>query len=86
VVRNQQVNTAVVDLTVLAIGTDLTSCIAFNDTGSAIWSLLSEPRTANEIANDLMPNFNDEREIIYKDTINFLTSLLDMNFIIVAGK
>jgi hypothetical protein len=53
-----------------------------NPIGTAIWSLLAEPMTADEITNLLMTAFPDlERNSIESDLQNLIAELLSRNLL-----
>lgn len=53
-----------------------------NETASAIWSVLAEPRELDEVCNLLRQEFHGEHDVIRSEIQGFITALVDRKLLL----
>lgn len=61
---------------------DLKAIFSFNETGARIWELIDEKKTVSDIAKVICKEFNQEKDKVQKDAVEFITQLKDLKFVI----
>ena len=74
-VQNKSIACRVIDGTAILIRPDSAHVKALNRTGTRIWELLAEPRSLEELADDLCGRFEIDRETALADAKAFLEEL-----------
>lgn len=84
-VQEQGVATAVVDDRVSVLSLQAERYFQFNDTGSAIWNLLGEPKRVGEICRLLAQSYQTDSDQISHEVTAFLQRLFERRLVRVAG-
>lgn len=80
-VQNKEVIQSKIGDEVVMLDIDSGFYFGLNSVGSEIWSHLSEPITIEDLLNKLMARFDIDKETCQKDTLEFMTQLLEKNII-----
>ena len=64
---------------------DLTSIYSFNATGSLIWKLLESPRTAEQLAEEVVRVYEVEAAVAEHDVTNFVGEMKLVGLVEVAA-
>ena len=83
VVREIAGQTLLIPLT--QTGADLQKIFVLNDTAAAIWCLLADPRTCEQLVHALREAYETSEDVIRADTESLLQDLLARNLIAAEG-
>jgi hypothetical protein len=64
---------------------DLASIYSLNEVGSAIWSVISQPRTPDEIVSCIGQEFEGDPQQIAQDVNSFLTEMTSAGLVSATG-
>jgi len=58
--------------------------VSLNETGKSIWLILKEPKSVDEVIENLASEYNVTAEQCEKDTLPFIEKLLDKKILVKA--
>ncbi len=79
--RNNNILTNTIEDEIVMMSLEKGNYYGMNNVGSRIWELTNEPKPVNEICNELMNEYEIDRESCLKSVIQFLEKLSEANLI-----
>jgi hypothetical protein len=76
VIREEEPIAANVDNEVVILSAKAEAYFGLGETGSAIWQMISSPRRVSDICEELVEQYDIDRETCDRDTVAFLITLL----------
>jgi hypothetical protein len=86
VVRNEEPISAKVDGEIVILSPQAEAYFGLSEIGSEIWQMIATPRRASDICAQLIDAYDVDPETCERDTLGFLTRLLDDKLIQVVDE